>query len=91
MGPLPEFPLIQLRRIAERVYNEHVGYPQFAHYNYHNPYLREHEVPRSARGSRLRPRGHVPDSGGPVVNGLGPDTEGVGDPLLQVVDVHEVL
>ena len=26
--------------------------------------------------------GHVPDGGGPVVNGLGPDTEGVGDPLL---------
>ena len=66
-----------------------MGYPQFAQ-GLHNPYLRQHEVPRSARGSWLRPRGHVADGGGPVVNGLGPDTEGVGDPLLQVVDVHEV-
>ena len=62
-----------------------------SHPGYLYSYLRQHEVPGSARGAWLRPCGHVPDGGGPVVNGLGPDTEGVGDPLLQVVDVHEVL
>ena len=53
--------------------------------------LGEDEVPRSAGRAGLRARGHVADGGRAVVDGLGPHTEGVGHPLLQVVDVHEVL
>ena len=53
--------------------------------------LGEDEVPRSAGRAGLRTRRHVADGGRAVVDGLGPHAEGVGHPLLQVVDVHEVL
>ena len=52
--------------------------------------LRELKVSGSPRGTILRSCSHLTNCRGTIVNSLGPDTEGVRDPLLKIVNVHKI-
>ena len=49
------------------------------------------EVTRSSWRSVLRPGGHIANGRRSIVDGLSGHVEGIEDPFLQIVDVHEVL